>query len=90
MVTVALFGVIGFVMEKQRLSGGRDGPRHRHGHDGGAELRHLADQVGRLGCCLSSTGRCRRVLAAMTFAALLWACLPGRATGLKLAAGRCA
>ena len=31
----------------QRLSGRRHGARHRHGHDGGAELRHLPDQVRR-------------------------------------------
>ena len=46
-VTVATFGVIGYVMEAERLSGRRHGARHRHGHDGGAGLRHLADQIRR-------------------------------------------
>ena len=45
---VAVFGLIGFVMEKNGYPGRGDGARHRDGDDGRAELRDVADQVGRL------------------------------------------
>ena len=47
MISVAAFGVLGFVMERNGYPGRGARARHRHGLDGRAELRHLAHQVER-------------------------------------------